>query len=96
MSHSPGDWVELVRSVEGTSAGHRGKVTSTGFLGDLDIELTSGARLVGVDASAVKAAPPPSNSGDGGCALVSVGLVAGATTVVAAVATAWARARWGA
>ena len=29
MSYSPGDWVELVRAVDGSQAGLRGKVTST-------------------------------------------------------------------
>lgn len=96
MSYSPGDWVELVLNVEGASAGQRGKVTSTGFLGELDIELANGNRLVGVDAAAVKAAPPSLHSGDGGCAAALTGLAAGLATLVAAVATAWARTRWGA
>jgi hypothetical protein len=69
-------------------------VTSTSFLGGLDIQLANGTRLTGVDASAVKAAPSSPNSGDGGCALV--GLVAGAATVAAAVLAGWTRARWGA
>ncbi|HEX3780309.1 MAG TPA: hypothetical protein VHX38_11625 [Pseudonocardiaceae bacterium] len=94
MSYSPGDWVELVRDVEGGSAGQRGKVTSTAFLGGLDITLASGVRLTGVDASAVKGAPLSQVSGDGGCALV--GLLAGSAAVAAAVLAGWARARWGA
>ena len=66
MPYSPGDWVELTRSVDGVPAGTRGKVTSTGFFGGLDIELSTGARLVDVDAAHVsKAAPPRSNTGDG-------------------------------
>lgn len=87
MSYSPGDWVELVREVDGAPVGRRGKVTSTGFLGQLDIELTTGARLVGVDASAVKPAPPGSTS-DSGCAVTAV-------VVLAAAVAAWSRARWG-
>jgi hypothetical protein len=89
MSYSPGDWVELVRDVDGGSTGQRGRVTSTGFLGGLDITLTTGGRLTGVDPTAVRAAPAMSAPRDAGCAVVSlVGLAY-------AVATAWARLRWG-
>ena len=96
MSYSPGDWVELVRAVDGSQAGLRGKVTSTGFVGDLDIELANGTRLTGVDESAVKAAPPSPSSGDGGCALALVGLASGAAAVAGALVSAWTQARWGA
>lgn len=92
MSYSPGDWVELVRTVNGNPAGLRGKVTSTGFVGDLDIQLANGTRLTGVDLSAVKAAPPSPSSGDGGCGLVLIGTA----SVIGAVVAAWARTRWGA
>ena len=96
MSYSPGDWVELVRSVDGSPAGLRGKVTSTGFVGDLDIELANGTRLTGVDESAVKSAPPSPSSGDGGCALAVIGVASGAAAVLVTVVSAWTRARWGA
>jgi hypothetical protein len=92
MSYSPGDWVELVRDVDGVPAGHRGKVTSTAFLGGLDIELSTGARLVGVDPLAVKTAPPGSASAETGCAVVGL---AGLASIVGAVVVVWARARWG-
>lgn len=92
VSYSAGDWVELVREVDGAPAGGRGKVTSTGFLGQLDIQLTTGARLMGVDASAVKSAPPGSASGDSGCAVTALAVLASA---IAAVGVAWSRARWG-
>ena len=94
MSHSRGDWVELTRSVDGIPAGKRGKITSTGFLGGLDIELSTGARLINVDAAHVKPAPPSPSTGDG-CGLALVGMVAGAATFVGALARAWAGARWG-
>jgi hypothetical protein len=90
MSYSPGDWVELVQDVEGVAVGQRGKVTSTGFFGGLDIELSTGARLVGVDPLAVKAAPA---SADTGCAVTGL---AGLASIAAVVAVAWSRARWGA
>jgi hypothetical protein len=93
MAYSPGDWVELVHDVDGVSAGQRGKVTSTGFLGGLDIELSTGVRLVGVDPLKVKATAPRSASADTGCAAVGL---AGLASTVTAVALAWARARWGA
>ena len=96
MSYSPGDWVELVRTVDGSPAGLRGKVTSTGFVGDLDIELADGTRLTGVDVSAVKAAPPSPSSGDGGCGLALIGLASGSAAVLGAAIAAWTRARWGA
>jgi hypothetical protein len=96
MSYSTGDWVELTRSVDGIPAGQRGKVTSTGFLGGLDIELSTGARLINVDAANVKAAPPsPSPSTGDGCGLALVAVAAGAASFVTAVARAWAGARWG-
>lgn len=94
MSHSPGDWVELTRSVDGIPAGARGRVTSTGFLGGVDIELSTGARLINVDAANVKAASPRANSGDG-CGLALVAVAAGAASFAVAVARAWAGARWG-
>lgn len=90
MSYSPGDWVELVRDVDGGSTGQRGRVTSTGFLGGLDIELSTGRRLTGVDPTAVRAAPAMSH--DAGCAVT--GLV-GLASTIAALTTAWARLRWG-
>jgi hypothetical protein len=89
MSYSPGDWVELVRDVDGGLTGQRGRVTSTGFLGGLDIELTTGRRLVGVDPTAVRSAPVTSAAGDAGCA------VAGLVGVAFTVAVAWSRLRWG-
>jgi hypothetical protein len=89
MSYSPGDWVELVRDVDGGSTGQRGRVTSTGFLGGLDIELTTGRRLVGVDPTAVRAASVTSAPGDTGCAVAAL---VGAAFMVAA---AWSRLRWG-
>ncbi|HEX3783298.1 MAG TPA: hypothetical protein VHX38_26835 [Pseudonocardiaceae bacterium] len=94
MACQPGDWVELVRDVDGGRAGQRGKVTSTAFLGGLDIELSNGVHLQDTDASAVRAESPSSTSGDGGCALV--GVAAGVATVAAAVVAGWTRARWGA
>jgi hypothetical protein len=94
MSHSPGEWVELTRNVDGVPAGKRGKVTSTGFTGGLDIELASGARLVNVDAVNVKAASPSPKTGDG-CGLALVGLAAGTASVVVALVRAWDTARWG-
>ena len=96
MSYSPGDWVELTRTVEGCAAGQRGKVTSTGFLGGLDIELSNGTQLAGVDPSAVKPASPGSNSGDGGCALTLMCVAAGSAALVATAVSALTRARWGA
>ena len=95
MSHSPGDWVELTRSVDGIPAGKRGRITSTGFLGGLDIELSTGARLINVDASNVKPAPPSPSTGDG-CGLALVALVTGTASFVVAVTRAWAGLRWGA
>ena len=95
MSYSPGDWVELTRSVDGIPAGTRGKVTSTGFVGGLDIQLSTGARLVNVDATNVKTASPSPNTGDG-CGLALVGMASGAASLLGAVFTAWATARWGA
>lgn len=94
MSHSPGEWVELTRTVDGVPAGKRGRVTSTGFMGGLDIELSSGARLINVDCADVKAAPPSPNTGDG-CGLALVGLAAGTASAVAALVRAWSVARWG-
>jgi hypothetical protein len=94
MSYSPGDWVELTRTVDGVPAGQRGMVTSTGFLGGLDIELSAGGRLINVDASNVKAAPPSPNTGDG-CGLAVLGLAAGTASVVVTLMRAWAGARWG-
>jgi hypothetical protein len=93
VPYSPGDGVELVRAVDGVPAGQRGRVTSTGFLGELDIQLTSGVRLVGVDASAVKAAPAVAVAGDTGCVVVGL---AGLASMVAAAVVAWSRSRWGA
>jgi hypothetical protein len=94
MSYSPGDWVALTRSVDGVPAGARGKVTSTGFFGGLDIELSTGARLVDVDAAnVIKAAQPRSTGGDG-CGLALV-VAAGTASVVVAAARAWAGVRWG-
>lgn len=58
MAFAVGDWVEFVRDVRGASRGHRGKVTSTGFLGGLDIHLENGDRVRGVDPSAVVASSP--------------------------------------
>jgi hypothetical protein len=94
MSHSPGDWVELTRSVDGVPAGKRGQVTSTGFTGGLDIKLSTGARLLNVDAADVKAVPPSPSAGDG-CGLALVAVAAGAVSFVAAAARAWTGARWG-
>lgn len=94
MSHSTGDWVELTRSVDGIPAGTRGQVTSTGFLGGLDIRTSTGARLINVDATNVKAAPPSPNTG-GGCGLALMAVAAGAASFAVAVARAWAGARWG-
>lgn len=91
MPYSPGDWVELVREVDGLPVGRQGKVTSTGFLGQLDIQFGTGTRVSGVDASAVRSAPPGTTSGDSGCAVI--GLVGLAS--LAAAAAAWSRARWG-
>ena len=94
MSYSPGDWVELTRSVDGVPAGARGKVTSTGFFGGLDIELSTGARLVDVDAAhVIKTARPSPHSGDG-CGLAVV-VAAGTASVGVAAVRAWAGARWG-
>lgn len=92
MSYAPGDWVEFVHAVDSAPVGQRGKVTSTGFLGGLDIQLTTGTRLVGIDASAVQPAAPDSPSGSTGCAVT--GLV-GLASMVAAVVVAWSRVRWG-
>ena len=94
MSHSPGEWVELTRNVDGVPAGKRGRVTSTGFTGGLDIELASGARLVNVDSANVKSAPASPKTGDG-CGLALVGIAAGTASVVVALARAWGSARWG-
>ncbi|ONF73945.1 hypothetical protein [Amycolatopsis keratiniphila] len=79
--------MELVRAVEGGgSAGHRGKVTSTGFLGGLDIELENGTRLRGVDPTAVVASGPSnaSSSSGWGCAVVALATLGGAAAAVAA------------
>lgn len=92
MSYAPGDRVEFARAVDGVGVGQRGKVTSTGFLGGLDIQLTSGARVVGVDASAVKAAPPGWSHGSTGCAVTAL---AGLASIVGSVVVAWSPARWG-
>lgn len=94
MSYSPGDWVELTRTVDGVPAGQRGKVSSTGFLGGLDIELSTGGRLINVDAADVKAAPPSPSTGDG-CGFALVGLTAGTATIVVTLVRAWTGARWG-
>lgn len=94
MPHAPGDWVELTRTVDGVPAGQRGHVTSTGFTGGLDIKLSTGARLLNVDAANVKSVPPSSNTGDG-CGLALVAVAAGATSFAVAAAKAWAGARWG-
>jgi hypothetical protein len=93
MSYSPDDWVELVRAVDGVQVGQRGKVTGTGFLGEVDIQLTTGARLVGLDASAVEAARSGTAFGDTGCVVASLVSLA---PIIAAVVTTWSRARWGA
>lgn len=92
MSYAPGDWVEFVRAVDGTPVGQWGKVTGTGFLGGLDIQVSSGVGLVGVDASAVKDAAPDWSSDSTDCEVT--GLV-GPASVVAAVVVARSRARWG-
>lgn len=92
MPYAPGDWVELVRAVNGAPVGQRGKVTSTGFLGELDIQLSTGARLVGVDASVVKHAAPDSPLDSTGCAVT--GLV-GVASIVTAFMAAWSRVRCG-
>ena len=94
MSYSPGDWVELTRTVDGVPAGQRGKVASTGFLGGLDIELSTGLRLINVDSVDVKAAPRSPNAGDG-CGLTVVGLAVGTASAVVTLSWAWAGARWG-
>ncbi|MGH9057920.1 MAG: hypothetical protein ACRDZY_00155 [Acidimicrobiales bacterium] len=88
MAFGPGDWVELVRAVEGGSVGHRGKVTSTGFLGGLDIHLENGTRLRGVDATAVVASSPSNSSRSGrwGCAVLALLTVGGAAAAVATLA----------
>ncbi|HEX3781314.1 MAG TPA: hypothetical protein VHX38_16760 [Pseudonocardiaceae bacterium] len=80
MSYSPGDWVELVRDVEGGSAGQRGWVTNVSNFGGLNIALVTGARLTSVDGSAVTVAPPGQDSGDGACGLA---------LVAAAMASGW-------
>jgi hypothetical protein len=94
MSYSPGEWVELTRTVDGVPAGRRGKVSSTGFLGGLDIKLSNGGRLINVDAADVKPAPPSPSTSDG-CGLALVGLTAGTAAIVATLLRAWAGVRWG-
>lgn len=88
---SPGDRVELTRDVEGVPQGSRGKVTSTAFLGDCDIEFDDGRRLTGVSTEALTHAPAGSGSGGSGCAVAGLALASAAGAAVAA----WTRGRWG-
>lgn len=90
MAFGPGDWVELVRDVAGGSAGHRGKVTSTGFFGGLDIRLENGTRIRDVDPTNVVASGPSSSSGSGGwgCAVLAL-LTAGTTAAAVASSAPW-------
>lgn len=81
-----GDHVEITRDVPGASAGTRGTVTSTGFLGGLDITTESGAQITGVPADAVRCAPATSG-GDLGCAVLVIALTT--TAAAAAVTTGW-------
>lgn len=91
MAFEPGDWVELVRDVPGGTAGQRGRVSTTGFLGGLDIELENGKTLRGVDAVAVVASGPSNQASGGmGCAVLAV--IAGGA--VAAAVTAWNHGGW--
>ncbi|GGM83963.1 hypothetical protein GCM10012275_63210 [Longimycelium tulufanense] len=83
---SVGDWVRLARDVGGAPAGARGRVTSTGFFGDVDLELEDGRRLTGVPSDAVASAGDSGEEGGTGC--VVLGLVLLGTAVTAA-ATWW-------
>jgi hypothetical protein len=88
VAFGPGDWVELVRDVGNGSAGHRGKVTSTGFLGGLDIQLENGRRLRDVDPSAVVASGPSGSSGSRGwgCAVLALFTIGSTAAAVATLA----------
>lgn len=93
MSYSPGDRVELVRDVHTATAGRRGKVISTSFLGALDIELDDGTRLRDVDPLAVRSSWPPGAGGSAadGCFPLVLLLVGGLAAAVTAWLVGWAR-----
>lgn len=89
---SPGDRIELTRDVEGVPQGSRGKVTSTAFLGDCDIEFDDGRRLTGVSTEVLTHAPAGSGSaGSSGCVVAGLALA----SVAGAALAAWTRGRWG-
>ncbi|MCI2423064.1 hypothetical protein MOQ72_37170 [Saccharopolyspora sp. K220] len=91
-SPNVGDWVELVREVDGAGSGTRGRVTSTGFLGGVDITTESGHQITGVPADAVRRAPAGTSSpgGDLGCAVIAVALTTTAAGVAAITSGWWA------
>lgn len=93
MGWSTGDRVELVRDVGGVPAGTRGKVASTSFTGDCDVdfEYQGTTRVNGVSPDLL-AAPGSGSSGNSGCAVTALAVAGSA----AALAAAAARAKWGA
>jgi hypothetical protein len=89
VAFTPGDWVELVRDVPGASTGQRGKVTSTGFFGGLDIHLENGNRVRGVDASAVVASGPSNIHASSGPGRSSTALFLVVAVLVAIAVGVW-------
>ncbi|RJQ70556.1 hypothetical protein D5S17_28930 [Pseudonocardiaceae bacterium YIM PH 21723] len=77
--------------MEGQPTGSRGKITSTGIFGDLDLQLDNGSRIT-VNQDAVEYTSAGGSGGDMGCSVVLAAVLTGA----AALAATWTSGWWGA
>jgi hypothetical protein len=75
VAYDVGNWVRFTRSVDGAAEGQKGKVTSTGWTGDLDITLENGSVVKGVDSGAVQHSSPGSSNSP--CLVVALALIGG-------------------